>query len=363
MSSICKNGNLWWYYANGSDGKKIRISLSRYAGYKVKSRTDARAFQLQLDLRYGRHEPGAIRRVTFETFEVRFLEYAKAHKAPRSVVNDKYVMRIFRDYWHGKYINELTLEIIDGFLTDLGQRKRMLWTKNGMIYIDREITRFGRSMIHRALRSIFNKAVEWEYMSVNPFSVRKVLKVPKKVVRSIPEAHLGLIFEVIRKHYPKHVDLYLSYLLTGARRQELLDTRWENFNWQNKILTVHGKGDKERTIPLLPTMLRLVQHRQSLGAPGPFCDISGSWVSHAFHRACKLAGFNYKLHDLRKSYGTILAKAGVPIPVIQSIMGHEDERTTREAYLDMQIQGQVPNMESLDRFVNTLLGVQDLQRN
>lgn len=364
MSSISKNGSLWWYFAYRPDGSRLKLSISRYAGYKVKSRADARALQLQLDEKYSLHEPGVVRRITYEAFEIRFLDYAKTHKAPGSVVNDEYVLRIFRNFWRGKYVNELSLDIIDAFLVDLGIRKRTLWTKHGLVSTNNVISKFGRAMVHRSLRSIFNKAVEWEYLKVNPFAVRQILRVPKTITKSISESDLAKIFGVLRKTYPAHVDLYLTYLLTGARRQELLDATWKNFDWDAGVLTVHGKGDKERTIPLLPVTSKLIRHRQTLKTPGPFWGVSASWVSHMFHRACKLAGLNYKLHDLRKTYGTILAKSGVPVPVIQGIMGHEDERTTREAYLDLQIHGQLPNMEALNQLVTSLaIGKTDPQRN
>lgn len=37
-------------------------------------------------------------------------------------------------------------------------------------------------------------------------------------------------------------------------------------------------------------------------------------------------------HDLRRSYGARLARAGVPMAVIAEAMGHKDERITRKHY-------------------------------
>ena len=63
---------------------------------------------------------------------------------------------------------------------------------------------------------------------------------------------------------PDYKDLILIYLNTGARRAELLppNFEWENVNWEEKILTFHGKGDKTRWVPMNETVERILRRRR-----------------------------------------------------------------------------------------------------
>ena len=53
-------------------------------------------------------------------------------------------------------------------------------------------------------------------------------------------------------------------------------------------------------------------------------------------RVRKSAGVpDVKIHDLRKTFGTLLAQAGVSSLLIQNWMGHTDPTVTREHYIGL----------------------------
>ena len=58
-------------------------------------------------------------------------------------------------------------------------------------------------------------------------------------------------------------------------------------------------------------------------------------LHHAWKRVCKEAELeDFRIHDLRHSYASILASAGLSLPVIGALLGHAQPSTTaRYAHL------------------------------
>jgi integrase len=57
-------------------------------------------------------------------------------------------------------------------------------------------------------------------------------------------------------------------------------------------------------------------------------------VQRAMDAVLKSAGLpHFGLHDLRRTFGTTLARRGVPVHVLQALMGHENPQTTMTHYL------------------------------
>jgi integrase len=146
-------------------------------------------------------------------------------------------------------------------------------------------------------------------------------------------------------------------LLTGARRGEVFAATWDQFDLETGVWTKpssHTKQKREHRIPLsAPARLLLAEmkgaaDRRAAGAnrePSPFLfpgrraaaesgrhmvDIKGSWRA-----ICTLAGLRgVRVHDLRHSYASILASAGLSLPVIGALLGHTQPGTTaRYAHL------------------------------
>ena len=63
-----------------------------------------------------------------------------------------------------------------------------------------------------------------------------------------------------------------------------------------------------------------------------------------FERDCKVAGIPYMsengrtidVHSLRRTYGTMLARAGVPLATTQRLMRHSKPETTAKLYIDVE---------------------------
>jgi site-specific recombinase XerD len=131
-------------------------------------------------------------------------------------------------------------------------------------------------------------------------------------------------------------------LLEGARLQV------PDIDGARRFLHVHGKGAKDRFVPLPDAALTLLRehwrsHRNPLwlfptgtrSHAAPLQDptvgpISRCSLQSAFVRGVKKAGIHKRahVHTLRHSYATHLLESGVALQLIQEYLGHKSARTT-----------------------------------
>ena len=131
-------------------------------------------------------------------------------------------------------------------------------------------------------------------------------------------------------------------LLTGARRSEITQARWEHVNFEQKTMLVPlSKSGKPRTISLNNAAVDLISNLPSRGDsqwlfPSPRTGRPGPALYYPWERVRKRAGLkDLRLHDLRHSYASNLVNAGVSLYVVQQLLGHTNPRTTqRYAHLE-----------------------------
>jgi integrase len=132
-------------------------------------------------------------------------------------------------------------------------------------------------------------------------------------------------------------------LHTGLRRGELFSLTWGAIDHQVGTLTVRAdtsKSSRKRVIPMNAKasvyVRHLFRHRSSDGlifanSRGKrFSDVKRSW-GRILDEA-EIRGFRW--HDLRHSFASKLAMAGVDLVVVRDLLGHADFRMTlRYAHL------------------------------
>lgn len=183
------------------------------------------------------------------------------------------------------------------------------------------------------LRKCLSDARDWEKPVASPKFTKLRAQKPKFNCLTHEEAeHL-----IVAMNTPRWRAMVIFAIHTGLRRGEIFGLRWEDIDIDNAVLTVRQsivegiagspKNDRERIIPLdeeafkalvaMPHTHDLVFHR------GDGLPLTCSTAQNALYRACKRASLRpVGWHTFRHTFASWLAASGVPIPVVQALLGH-----------------------------------------
>jgi integrase len=146
--------------------------------------------------------------------------------------------------------------------------------------------------------------------------------------------------------------LYLTAAMTGLRQGELIALRWQDVAWDDRRVRVvrnHVLGEfdtpkSRRSARSVPLSSRLADdlrawreasrwsERDALvfGEPASGDVLRRGALMRRYRRALKTAKIDpHRFHDLRHTFGTAMAAAGVPMRALQEWMGHRDITTTQ----------------------------------
>ena len=166
----------------------------------------------------------------------------------------------------------------------------------------------------------------------------------------------------------KHRTLLLTTYAAGLRVGEACRLRVSDIlSERGQIRVEQGKGRKDRYTVLSPRLLaelraywRIYRPREWLfpAQRKPDSPLSRTSAQLAYARAVRLAHVphNGGIHALRHSFATHLLEAGVPLPVIQRLLGHSNLATTsrylhvrREVLVELQGPLEALDLHSLEQ--------------
>jgi integrase len=125
----------------------------------------------------------------------------------------------------------------------------------------------------------------------------------------------------------RHAELVRFMLATGLRRSEASALRWEDI--REGIITVKGKGNKERQVPIPGKLLLHIGGKWQGPITGRIFKVSPGRIWHILRQAAFEAGIPpLSPHDLRRTYATRLLGSGVDLATVQRLMGHSSPTTT-----------------------------------
>ncbi len=140
---------------------------------------------------------------------------------------------------------------------------------------------------------------------------------------------------------PEFRPLVQAALLTGCRYGELIALRCDDYNADGGTIAVReAKGGRPRHVPLNDAGVAFFE-RITAGRPADetmfLKDDESPWGRSHQARPLRVAAQAAKIvdvsfHDLRHTYGSMLAMRGVPMGVIAVALGHADERMTQQHY-------------------------------
>jgi len=227
--------------------------------------------------------------------------------------------------------------------------------------LHRKMTKAGhRYQANRAvalLSKMFNLAIRWGWRADNPASgiernseEKRERYLSAAEIRSLADALNGL-------EDAQAANIIRLLMLTGARRGEVLAARWEQFDLTNGVWTKPSamtKQKKTHRVPLsAPARQLLADLRKEAPKDAEFVfpgrhEGHRQEIKRAWATACIAAGIceevvekrakgrevivqkpTARIHDLRHSYASVLAGAGMSLPIIGALLGHTQPATTQ----------------------------------
>ena len=225
------------------------------------------------------------------------------------------------------------------------ERTRVL--KNQPQEADRKLSSESLYLQVAALRGLYNFAESEKFL---PENIAENLSLPrrwKRLPKSLSNAEIERLLEPEKPETPAALCdqalLELAYA-SGLRVAELRGVRLEHLHLEAGFLTVIGKGNKERVVPVGRKAVAAI-HRY-LQAARPKL-LTGKSPAHLFlnRRGLPFAastlwtrikrrvrraeiGRNVTPHALRHSFATHLLENGADLRVIQELLGHANISTT-----------------------------------
>ncbi len=199
-----------------------------------------------------------------------------------------------------------------------------------------------------SLKTYYKFLLKTGQIEINPLAKHKALKTSKKIQVPFSEKEIGNVMEMFGEENDFEglrnrliVELFYS---TGIRRAELINIKVTDVYFAQKTLKVLGKRNKERIVPLLPTVLQSIndylQQRNDLenikDTDALFLTQKGvkiyetlvyriinSYFSKASEKVKKSP------HILRHSFATHLLNEGADINSVKELLGHSSLASTQ----------------------------------
>jgi integrase len=228
------------------------------------------------------------------------------------------------------------------------------------------------------LHSVFQFGQRRGWCTRNPCKLVDKPKVERSAeIRFLARDELEAVLRACKA--PGERALYLTAAMTGMRQGELLALRWQDIDWRAARVRVrrnYVRGEwgtpktkrGTRSIPLADRLAgELERHFQASAYQHDddlvFCHPErGTVLDHSelvkrFKKTLTAAGVReVRWHDLRHTFGTRMAGAGVPLRTLQEWMGHRDFATTL-IYADYQ--PSTREAEFVERAFGVASGVED----
>jgi integrase len=267
-------------------------------------------------------------------------------------------------------LTELTTARVERWRVDRQYRKRApvgVVRRLSPVTVNRDVA---------SLQAALQRAIEWGHLQTNPIRlVKRSTEDGAGVIRYLTKAEEQRLRDALaardderrarrvradawrreRGHnewgplgdYTDHVTpAVLLALNTGLRRGEILQLRWRDVSLERRMLTVRGEGAKSgqtRHVPLNSEAAQVLKTWAADGTSGPgvavfagetpetpLTDIKKAWG--ALVGRAQLVAFRF--HDLRHTFASKLAMAGVDLNTVRELLGHSDiSMTLRYAHL------------------------------
>jgi len=189
-----------------------------------------------------------------------------------------------------------------------------------------------RRVYYHGVHSFFSFCGERGYTRDDISAGIKVPNVRQKMVRALtPDELCRLVYAAANRAPTSAWAIALLYY-SGCRLGEAVALRWEDVE-QNQLRIRHGKGDKERVIPIEAGLRATLAALRDSAQDGRVLPCRERTLWQWVRDAGTDAGLSYvHPHTLRATCATTMLRRGAAPDVVQNMLGHSKLETTMRHY-------------------------------
>ncbi|MEN8835310.1 MAG: site-specific tyrosine recombinase XerD [Polaribacter sp.] len=263
----------------------------------------------------------------------------------------------------------LSKNTIDSYKRDL--EKLILFLKNNNISLNpitidknnlqefiyqiaKEVNPRSQARIISGLRSFFEYLVFEDYRNTNPTTLIESPKIGRKLPDTLSEKDINILISSIDLSHPqgeRNRTIIETLYSCGLRVSELINLKISDLFFDEGLIKVVGKGNKERFVPIHNTAKKYITFyitklRTQVAPKKGFEDtlflnrrgnaLTRQMIFTIIRKLAEKINLDKKIspHTLRHSFATHLIKNGADLRAIQQMLGHESITTT-EVYVHL----------------------------
>ena len=197
-----------------------------------------------------------------------------------------------------------------------------------------------------SIKSYFNYNIKRGIVSVNPADKVSRPKLTKHLPEYLTEEEVGKLLDVeVKSPYDYRNKTILELLYSsGIKISELVNIKTPNYDSEECLIRIMGKGSKERIVPLGDYAVNIMndymnnyrplinkKHTDYVFVNNRGDKISRQFIFKVIKKEALKKGIKKDIspHTLRHTFATHLLKNGADLRIIQELLGHENISTTQ----------------------------------
>ena len=238
------------------------------------------------------------------------------------------------------------LEEFIGFLESTGAsfNKNIQYTfiRNWIVFLSKN--KISPNSINRkvsSLKAYFKFLVNIKEIKKSPLRNHTSLRTKSKVVNPLNETEMKEVFELFKtseKELTRDSMIIDILYSTGLRRAELINLKKSDIYFDDQVIKVLGKRNKERLVPMLPGLVKKLKlYSRNLEEDSFLLQskngnkISPSTIYRVVNKYLRSISTKTKIspHVLRHTFATHILNNGADINSIKEILGHKSLASTQ----------------------------------
>lgn len=328
---VKKRGDVWYAYWRDSVGKQHAKSIGTR-----KKEAEAYVARMQVQVTDGTFRD--IQKITFPQFAEQWIrDYAAVQVKPSTFARYQDIIRVSLIPFFGDVgLSSITTSQVQHYVaTGLETGKAPATVQKGLVL----------------LKGMLKRAVEWDYLKINPALPVKAPKIPHAEMDFLTPGEIRAFLNATDE---KWKPFFFTAIFTGMRLGELLALQWSDIDWNSGAICVRrsvwgGKFQEPksknsiRRIGMSPTLIGILKDYSETPPESAdelvFCTDEGKLLietnirNRVFAPTLKRAGLRkIRLHDLRHTYASLLINQGENLKYVQQQLGHASITTTVDRY-------------------------------